>query len=366
MSANRLEKLYTLMQQHGLEHLALNPGPSLVYLTGLHFHLSERPTVLFLSRGRQPLLVLPELEAAKASSASIALETLTFNDNPATWSSVFGAAGQKLGLRGNLGVEPTRFRYLESAFIDQAIPEAKITSASAVLTSLRIQKDAEEIAAMRQAALIAQTALLATLPSLKIGTTEREAAAELTLQLLRAGASGLAFDPIVAAGPNSGNPHAVPGDHRLAAGDLLVIDWGAYHGDYCSDITRTFAIAELSPKLQTVYAAVQAANQAGRAAGRPGIPAGAVDDAARGVITAAGYGPFFTHRTGHGLGMETHEDPYMFAENRLTLQPGMVYTVEPGIYLPEGGVRIEDDMVVTETGSESLTDLPRDLTVIAA
>ena len=366
MTAKRLEKLFNLMEQHGLEHLALNPGPSLVYLTGLHFHLSERPTVLFLSRGRKPLLVLPELEAGKTSAAAIPLDTVTFNDNPATWNSAFATAGQKLGLHGDLGVEPTRFRFMEFAYIHQAIPGAKITAASEILTGLRIQKDTDEIAAMRKAAVIAQNALLATLPLLRIGATEREAAAELVLQLLRAGASGLAFDPIVAAGPNSGNPHAVPGDHRLSPGDLLVIDWGAYHGDYCSDITRTFAIAELSPKLKEVYAAVQAANQAGRAAGRPGIPAGAVDDAARGAINAAGYGAYFTHRTGHGLGMETHEDPYMFAENHLVLQPGMVYTVEPGIYLPEGGVRIEDDMVVTESGSESLTDLPRDLTIIAA
>lgn len=366
MTAKRLEKLYTLMETHGLEHLALNPGPSLVYLTGLHFHLSERPTVLFLSRNHVPLLILPELEAAKADSAAIPLEPLTFNDNPATWGAVFAAACAKIGCAGKLGVEPTRFRYLETAFLQEAAPGLQIVSAGGVLAQLRIQKDADELAAMRQAALIAQNALLNTLPILKTGMTEQEVAAELTLQLFRSGANGLAFDPIVACGANSGNPHANPGARRLSPGELLVIDWGAYHGDYCSDITRTFAIGEISPELKTIYQTVQAANLAGREAGRPGIPAGAVDDAAREVIRSAGYGPFFTHRTGHGLGMETHEDPYIFAENASILQPGMVYTVEPGIYTARGGVRIEDDVVITETGCESLTDLSRDLTVVAS
>jgi Xaa-Pro dipeptidase len=148
----------------------------------------------------------------------------------------------------------------------------------------------------------------------------------------------------------------------LQAGDLLVIDWGAAHAGYFADLTRTFAVGEVEEEYRRIHELVQQANAAGRAAGKPGIPAGDVDRAARGVISAAGYGAYFTHRTGHGLGMEAHEPPFMFAENNLILAPGMTYTVEPGIYLPErGGVRIEDNIVVRPGGCESLSTMTRGL-----
>jgi len=154
-------------------------------------------------------------------------------------------------------------------------------------------------------------------------------------------------------------PSDRPGD-----GDLCCSIGAMYQG-YCSDITRTFGIGELSSEFREIYRLVQAANAAGSAAGKPGRRAGDIDHAARDVIRQGGYGQFFTHRTGHGLGMESHEGPYMFAENDLLLQEGMVYTVEPGIYLPgKGGARVEDDVVVTSSGSECLTDFPRDLTIL--
>ena len=216
---------------------------------------------------------------------------------------------------------------------------------------------------MQKAAQIAQDALKSTLPSIKIGCTEKEIASELVVNMLRLGNDPeLPFAPIVSSGPNGANPHATPSDRKMVEGDLLVIDWGAAYNGYFSDITRTFAIGKIDPEFETIHKTVQAANAAGRAAGKPGVAAGKVDAAARTVIENAGYGKYFTHRTGHGLGMEEHEPPYMFGGNPHTLLPGMVYTVEPGIYIPgRNGVRIEDDMVVTADGSRSLTDLPRDL-----
>jgi len=166
----------------------------------------------------------------------------------------------------------------------------------------------------------------------------------------------------VASGPNSASGHAFPTERKLAAGDLLVIDWGASAAGYFADITRTFAVGEVEEELAKVHRIVQEANAAGRAAVRAGATCGSVDDAARSVIQAAGYGEYFIHRTGHGLGMEIHEEPYMRAGNEMVLEPGMTFTIEPGIYLPgRGGVRIEDNMVVTEDGGESLTDLRREL-----
>jgi Xaa-Pro dipeptidase len=197
--------------------------------------------------------------------------------------------------------------------------------------------------------------------------TEHEAASELTVQLLRAGSdSELPFPPIVASGPNSALPHAVPSERKLQRGDLVVIDWGAAVDGYISDLTRTLAIGPADPELVKVHGIVLDANRAGCAAVRPGVPAAEVDRAARAVIDAAGYGEFFTHRTGHGIGMEAHEPPYIRGDNQEPLIPGMTFTVEPGIYLPgRGGVRIEDNVVVTADGSECLSVLQRDLRGVA-
>jgi len=232
-----------------------------------------------------------------------------------------------------------------------------------LIASLRMIKDPGEITAMRKAVQIAQAALQIVLPAVRIGMTERQIAAELTLQLLRLGSDPeIPFPPIVSGGPNSANPHATPSERRLQAGDLLVIDYGASFQGYFSDITRTFAIGEFDPQYARIAQVVLEANTAARLAGRPGVTADLVDQAARSVIASAGYGDFFTHRTGHGLGMEGHEEPYIRQGNPLILQAGMTFTIEPGIYLPDrNGVRIEDDVVITADGLESLTDLPREV-----
>jgi Xaa-Pro dipeptidase len=195
------------------------------------------------------------------------------------------------------------------------------------------------------------------------GISERAIASELTLQLLRHGSdSEFPFAPIVSGGPNSANPHASPSERPLQTGDLLVIDWGAIYNGYISDLTRTFAIGQVDEEYRRIHEIVQQANGAGRQAGGPGVPCEVVDQAARRVIEQAGYGVYFTHRTGHGIGMEGHEHPYIRAGNTDALRPGMTYTVEPGIYLPgRNGVRIEDNMLVTEAGVETLSDLPREL-----
>ena len=219
---------------------------------------------------------------------------------------------------------------------------------------------------MRQAVVIAQDALKASIPLIKIGMSEKELAAELTIQLLRHGSSPeLPFAPIVSSGPNSANPHASPSDRKLRAGDMLVVDWGAAYDGYISDLTRTFAVGQVDAECQKIHKIVQEANAAGRAAGKPGATCAAVDKAARDVIEKSGYGVYFTHRTGHGIGMEGHEDPYMRGDNLQILEPGMCYTVEPGIYLSErNGVRIEDNLVITERGAESMSDMEREIRVV--
>jgi Xaa-Pro dipeptidase len=365
LMGERMAKLVNLLENAGLSGLALNPGPSLAYFTGLDFHLMERPTVLLVTMDGKSAFVLPHLEQGKLQPESAHFKIFAYGDNPAAWPASFVQAADWLGLApGKIGVEPTRMRFLELGYLKQAFPKFEFVDGQQSIAALRMIKEETEIKKMKQAARIAQEALLVTLKTLQEGMTEKAIANKLVIQLLRAGSDPhLPFPPIVAIGENSANPHAVPTDRPLQRGDLLLVDWGAGFDGYFSDITRTFTYGEPDSELLEIGEIVMAANLAGRRAGRPGVEAGAVDRAARAVITDASYGDAFTHRTGHGLGMEAHEPPYIFAENDLVLVPGMTFTVEPGIYLPgKGGVRIEDDVVVTDTGLMSLTDLPREVT----
>jgi Xaa-Pro dipeptidase len=354
-------------QASGLDALALNAGPSLVYLTGLQFHLSERPVVALFTADHEPVIILPELEMLKVTGLPYEIKAFPYGENPADWEGVFRKAVTALKLDGKrIGVEPRQMRLLEFRHVKSGAPEADFPDASDLVSSLRVRKDADEIAAMRKAVKVAQSALEAVIPLIKVGMTEKELASELVVQLLRSGSqSEMPFAPIVSGGPNSANPHASPSDRKIRRGDLLVVDWGAAADGYISDLTRTFAVGEVDTEYRKIHQIVLEANAAGRAAGKPGAPCAAVDKAARSVIEKAGYGAYFTHRTGHGIGMEGHEEPYMRGDNMQLLEPGMTYTVEPGIYLPErNGVRIEDNVVITGTEAECLSNMPRDLRVV--
>ncbi|MBI5955043.1 MAG: aminopeptidase P family protein [Chloroflexi bacterium] len=367
MTRARLDNLTASLSTPKLDAVVLNPGPTLTYLTGQQFHLMERPVVLFIAPGKVPALVLPELEALKAERFPYKVQVFTYGENPLEWGEAFRKAILALDLDGKqIGVEFRQLRLLEFDYLIAGANNADFPDASEALVQLRLRKDKAEVDAMRRAVKIAQDALEAVIPLIKIGMTERELSGELVIQLLRHGSDPeLPFSPIVSSGPNSSNPHASPSDRKLQAGDMLVVDWGATYNHYISDLTRTFAVGEVDAECQKIHKIVQEANAAGRAAGKPGAPCAAVDIAAREVIEKAGYGKYFTHRTGHGIGMEAHEDPYMRGDNQQLLEVGMAYTVEPGIYLPNrNGVRVEDNMVVTETGAESLSDMPREIRVV--
>ena len=367
MTSARLDRLQSAIAQSGLDAVVLNPGPTLTYLTGLRFHLMERPVVLLVARGKEPVIVLPELELPKANLFPYKVNAFAYGENPSDWDAAFRKAVSSLGLDGKkVGVEPRQLRLLEYQYARAGAPEADFPDASEVLASLRLCKDQTEVEAMKRAVKVAQDALEATIPSIKIGMTEKEIASELTIRLLKHGSDPeLPFPPIVSSGPNSANPHASPSDRKLQRGDLLVVDWGATVDGYISDLTRTFAVGQVEPEFKKIAEIVLKANEAGRVAGKPEVPCANVDKAARAVIEQAGYGKYFTHRTGHGIGMEGHEEPYMRGDNMQMLQPGMTYTVEPGIYLPDrGGVRIEDNVVVKKDGVEVLSNMQRELRVI--
>ena len=367
MFLDRFNRLREGLEKTGFDAAVVNPGATLTYLTGLSFHLMERPVVLIYLPEKDPVIVLPELEKEKLKALPFEFQAFFYGDNPVERSSAFAAAEKTLHLNGKkIAVEPIHLRFLELEYLKHAAPESKFADGSAIFDNLRICKDSSELALMREAVAIAQKAFLKLLPQVRVGKTELELANTLTTLLLECGSDPeLPFQVILSGGPNSANPHAVPSSRALEAGDLVVVDWGASHSGYASDLTRTLVMGQPSEEQSAITKAVMAANASGRAAGKPGLRAGDVDKSARQEIENEGYGAYFTHRTGHGLGMEGHEPPYMFGENDEKLKTGMVYTVEPGIYLPgKYGVRIEDDVVVTANGAETLSDLPRDLYVI--
>lgn len=250
---------------------------------------------------------------------------------------------------------------LEHALAD-ALSKIEIVPTDSLVERLRIVKDKHEIELTRVACRQAERAFDAVKTLMTLEMTELELAAELEYQARRFGAKGLSFSAIVAVGPRSALPHATPTSAKLSASDFLLVDWGANSGLYMSDLTRIVVTARISPKLRKVYGVVLAAQLAAIHAIRPGVTCEQVDRVARKIISKAGFGRAFGHGLGHGTGLEIHEAPRLAAGQKTKLQPGMIVTVEPGIYLPGwGGVRIEDDILVTRTGHEVLSDVPKQL-----
>lgn len=361
-----LQNLTEKLSAHKLDMLAIIPGATLRYLSGLNFHLMERPTIAFFSKTEKPTLLTPEFECAQVEN-SADWQLFPWRDEEGVEGALARCAATLNLDNQRIGVETLSMRVKEFQLLRKFAPQARIESADALIKDLRAVKTPAEIEKMQAAVTMAESVLRQTLPLIKIEMTEKDLAAELLLQLLRAGSGTLPFEPLVQTGLTASSPHGAAGERALAVGDLLVVDFGGRVGGYVSDITRTFAVGEILPKAREIHQLVEKANAAGRALAAPGISCEAVDQATRKVIEDAGYGEFFTHRTGHGIGLDAHEAPFIVTGNTELLQTGMAFTIEPGIYVPDfGGVRIEDDMIITETGARSLSTFERALMVVGA
>ena len=271
---------------------------------------------------------------------------------------------------GGRGAEVIRFEASslsveEYLRLREKLAGATLTPLAAEHLLLRAVKTAEEVARMREAARIAAEALAAVREMIRPGVREREIAIELEYRMRLAGAEGIAFETIVAAGANAALPHAAPGSRRIAAGDCVTVDCGAVAMGYCSDETCTFIVGRASDRQREVYGLVREAHDRAILAIRAGVSCGAVDRVARGFLDEAGLGVCFSHGTGHGVGLDVHEAPRLAAGREEILEAGMVVTVEPGVYLPGlWGIRIEDMVLVTEEGCEVLTRTPKELTIL--
>ncbi|MFY4717039.1 M24 family metallopeptidase [Streptomyces sp. LaBMicrA B280] len=358
----RMERAARAAADAGLAGLLVAPGPDMVWLTGYTpTAVTERLTLLVLAPGQDPVLVVPTLEAPDAEH-SAAGEVLTLRD----WTDGKDPYAVTAGLldgRGRYGISDNTWG-MHVLGLQRTLPGSSYAALTDALPMLRAVKDAAEVELLAAAGAAADAAFEEIRKVTFAGRRESDLGRDLAALLRRFGHSQVDFT-IVGSGPNGANPHHEVGDRVIRRGDMVVLDFGGLKDGYGSDTTRTVHVGEPTEEERRVHDIVREAQEAGYQAVRPGVACQEVDRAAREVITDAGYGEYFIHRTGHGIGVTTHEPPYMIEGEELPLVPGMCFSVEPGIYLPgRFGVRIEDIVTVTEDGGRRLNNTGRELVTV--
>jgi Xaa-Pro aminopeptidase len=362
--ASRIKRAQQAMSDAGVDALVVTPGADLRYLTGYAAMPLERLTALFLPATGDPVLVVPELEAAEAQEspagrAGIELEATQETSDP------YRVVADLIGSARSVAVDD--HMWATRVFgLQEAAPDATFAVAGQLLSALRMVKGSDEIACLRRAAAAIDRVHGRMGEFLKVGVSERAAGAAIADAIVAEGHETADF-VIVGSGPNGASPHHSVSDRVIASGDPVVVDIGGVTGDgYCSDSTRTYAVGAPPPsEFSEYYAVLREAQHAQCEHARPGVTAESVDRVGRTIISAAGYGDRFFHRTGHGIGLETHEQPYIVEGNDLVLEPGMAFSIEPGIYLTDRhGARIEDIVVTTADGLERLNHTSRDVAVL--
>jgi Xaa-Pro aminopeptidase len=360
--ADRIARVRARMAEIGTDVLLLSVGPDLPYLTGYEAMPLERLTMLVLPRTGDAHLVVPRLEAPRVEPRPELFEIVAWEETDDPIALVAGMV-RRSAKRVAIG-DHTWARFVLD--LQRQVPSCTFVRATEVVAPIRMVKDDDEIAALTRAAH-AVDAIAVEMRSVPFsGRTELDVHRELVERMLAAGHERANF-AIVAAGANAASPHHDPTARRtIIDGEVVLCDFGGTMANYCSDITRMFHVGEPSSEFRDVYAVLVAAQEAGVQAATAGTPCEEVDAASRRVIAAAGYGEYFVHRVGHGIGTEAHEDPYMVAGNALALEPGHAFSVEPGIYFPgRFGMRLEDIVVATAAGPLRLNDAPRDIAIVA-
>jgi len=352
--ALRLEKAHELMREHGIDALLFEGGITLAYFTGIYWGRSERLFAMILPRDGEPQYVAPKFEESRAAEQVGRARLLTWEEDESPYALIRQVLKDNNILTGKLGVEET-VRYFVVENLYTTLGSMQIESATPVTAGCRAVKSIHEIELIQIANDITREAYTASLPSLSEGMTAGEFGRILSRNFSELGVSGGAM---VLFGTASSNPHGTAKEEKLRDGSIVLMDGGCSVEGYSSDVTRTTVFGRPSEKMKKVWGIVRKTQDAAFRAARPGVPAEEVDAAARKVVAEAGFGPgykYFTHRLGHGIGMEGHEWYYLVRGNTRKLQPGNVFTNEPGIYIPgEFGLRLEDELVVTENGSRPM------------
>jgi Xaa-Pro aminopeptidase len=361
--ARRMERATAQAAEAGLAGLLVTPGPDLFYFTGYQpTAITERITMLALQAAREPAMIVPILERPDAEPAPgvAAVSLVDWTDG----SDPYAATAKLLDPGGRYAVSDSAWA-MHVLALQEALPASRFVSMTTALPMLRAVKDAAELDRLAAAGASADAAFEQIIRVRFAGRRERDIGAELAGLLRDHGHSRVDFT-VVGSGPNGANPHHEMGDRVIAEGDMVVLDFGGIQDGYGSDTTRTVHVGTPTDEERTVFEVVRRAQQSAFEAVRPGIACQEIDRVARKVITDAGYGEYFIHRTGHGIGMTTHEPPYMVEGETHPLVPGMCFSIEPGIYLPgRFGVRIEDIVAVTDDGGRRLNNTTHEMQIVS-
>lgn len=366
MSENRINEQTKQLERANVDSIFITSKENVFYFSNYYTDPHERLVAVYISQQHDPLLILPTMELEDAKSAGWKKDIIHYGDHENPWEKFYDFLQSKQALPETIGLEYNDLSLSRYKKLKQLFPKVKMTDFEEQLSAQRVIKSDEEFAHLQEAARLADYGVEVGKNAITLGASELEIIAEIEYALKKKGVQEMSFSTMVLTGAKTASPHGTPSTDKVANGDFVLFDLGVIHNGYCSDITRTFGVGDISKEQRTIYETVLRAEKAAIEAAQLGTEVGTVDKTAREIITEAGYGEYFTHRIGHGLGIDVHEFPSMHQDNTLPLEKGMCFTIEPGIYVPNvGGVRIEDMIFMTEDGPKSLTQFPKDLQIIS-
>lgn len=364
---SKVNDIQRFLLENDVDAAFITTPDNVFYVSGFQSEPHERLLGVMIFKEAEPFVICPLMEVPDLKASGWTFEAVGHEDTDDAWQVLATAASKRGVALNRIAIEKSHLTVERLERMEQLFSNASFPRLDEQLNSMRNIKSEDELEKLRTAAKLADYAIEVGCKEIAEGKTELEILMAIEFEMKKKGAEKMSFDTMVLSGSKTASPHGTPGDRKIQKGDLILFDLGVVYQGYCSDITRTVAFGEPSEKQREIYETVRKAEQAAIDLVRPGVKAQDLDKAARDIITDAGYGQYFTHRLGHGLGISVHEFPSITGTNELELVEGMVFTIEPGIYHPDiTGVRIEDDVVVTADGVEVLTKFPKELLVIEA
>lgn len=361
----KYESIQKFLQQNEVELAFISTPDNVFYVSGFSSNPHERVLGVVVFKNAPPFVICPLMEVPDVLATGWPFEAIGYEDTEDAWAILSDEIHQRIGTPSSIAIEKSHVTVNRMEIMDKLFSSATFSQVDDLLQQMRVIKSEDECKNLRKAAELADYAIEVGCNAIAEGRTELEVLMAVEFELKKKGVQKMSFDTIVLSGPKTASPHGVPGDRKIQRGDFILFDLGIVYNGYCSDITRTVAFGEPTVAMRKIYETVRKGQQAAVDLVRPGVTARELDHAARSIITEAGYGDYFTHRLGHGLGISVHEYPSITGTSDFVLEEGMVFTIEPGIYDPEiTGVRIEDDILVTQNGSEVLTMFPKELKII--
>ena len=362
---NKVKEIQQFLQEQNIDAAFITTPDNVFYISGFDSEPHERLLGVMVFKEAEPFVICPLMEVPDVKSAGWSFDIVGHADTEDAWDVVLDAVRKRGALPTSFAVEKSHLTVERLERMEELFKGANFARLDDQLNAMRVIKDEDELENLRKAAQFADKAVEIGCKEIAEGKTELEVLMAIEFEMKKKGVQKMSFDTMVLSGPKTASPHGTPGDRKIQKGDFILFDLGVIYNGYCSDITRTVAFGNPTEAQREIYETVKRAEQAAIDLVRPGVKALELDKAARDVISDAGYGEYFTHRLGHGLGISVHEYPSITGTNEFALTEGMVFTIEPGIYHPDiTGVRIEDDVVVTADGVEVLTKFQKELLVI--